>query len=117
MDIVIGLTAVSVAILIGFGALGVGIGMGLLGGRFLEGAARQPELAPMLLAVAGYVRRPYRRLAPALPALSWRDRLSALAWVPAIRLIGDVAKMAGYPVGLAWRLRHCAEVPPDHPRR
>ena len=28
--------------------LGVGIGMGLLGGRFLEGAARQPELAPML---------------------------------------------------------------------
>jgi F-type H+-transporting ATPase subunit c len=48
MDIVIGLTAVSVAILIGFGALGVGIGMGLLGGRFLEGAARQPELAPML---------------------------------------------------------------------
>ena len=26
----------------------LGIGMGLLGGRFLEGAARQPELAPML---------------------------------------------------------------------
>ena len=26
----------------------VGIGMGLLGGRFLEGCARQPELAPML---------------------------------------------------------------------
>ena len=48
MDIVIGLTAISVAILIGLGALGVGIGMGLLGGRFLEGAARQPELAPML---------------------------------------------------------------------
>lgn len=38
----------AVAILIGSGALGVGIGMGLLGGRFLEGAARQPELAPML---------------------------------------------------------------------
>src|SRR6188768_3585753 len=48
MDIVIGLTAISVALLIGFGALGVGVGMGLLGGRFLEGAARQPELAPML---------------------------------------------------------------------
>jgi F-type H+-transporting ATPase subunit c len=42
------MTALSVALLIGFGALGVGIGMGLLGGRFLEGAARQPELAPML---------------------------------------------------------------------
>ncbi|HEY8521024.1 MAG TPA: F0F1 ATP synthase subunit C [Gammaproteobacteria bacterium] len=48
MDIVIGLTAVAVALLIGLGAVGVGVGMGLLGGRFLEGAARQPELAPML---------------------------------------------------------------------
>ena len=48
MDTVIGMTAISVALLIGLGALGVGIGMGLLGGRFLEGAARQPELAPML---------------------------------------------------------------------
>ena len=48
METVIGMTAIAVAILIGFGALGVGIGMGLLGGRFLEGAARQPELAPML---------------------------------------------------------------------
>jgi len=48
METVIGMTAISVAILIGLGALGVGVGMGLLGGRFLEGAARQPELAPML---------------------------------------------------------------------
>lgn len=48
MELVIGLTAIAVAILIGMGALGVGIGMGLLGGRFLEGAARQPELVPML---------------------------------------------------------------------
>ncbi len=48
MEIVIGMTAISVALLIGLGALGVGVGMGLLGGRFLEGAARQPELAPML---------------------------------------------------------------------
>ena len=48
METVIGMTAIAVAILIGFGALGVGVGMGLLGGRFLEGAARQPELAPML---------------------------------------------------------------------
>ena len=48
MEFVIGMTAIAVALLIGLGALGVGIGMGLLGGRFLEGAARQPELAPML---------------------------------------------------------------------
>lgn len=48
MDFVIGMTAIAVAIMIGLGAIGVAIGMGLLGGRFLEGAARQPELAPML---------------------------------------------------------------------
>ncbi len=48
METVIAYTALAVALLIGLGALGVGIGMGLLGGRFLEGAARQPELAPML---------------------------------------------------------------------
>jgi F-type H+-transporting ATPase subunit c len=48
MDFVIGMNLLAVALLIGLGALGVGIGMGLLGGRCLEGAARQPELAPML---------------------------------------------------------------------
>jgi F-type H+-transporting ATPase subunit c len=42
------MTAVAVAILIGMGALGTAIGFGLLGGKFLEGAARQPELVPML---------------------------------------------------------------------
>ena len=30
------------------GALGTAIGFGILGGKFLEGTARQPELAPML---------------------------------------------------------------------
>lgn len=43
-----GMTAVAVAILIGMGAMGTAIGFGLLGGKFLEGAARQPELVPML---------------------------------------------------------------------
>ena len=43
-----GTTAVAVAILIGMGALGTAIGFGLLGGKFLEGAARQPEMVPML---------------------------------------------------------------------
>ncbi len=36
------------AIMMGLGALGAAVGIGLLGGRFLEGAARQPELIPML---------------------------------------------------------------------
>ena len=34
--------------LIGLGAVGAAIGVGVLGGKFLEGAARQPELIPML---------------------------------------------------------------------
>jgi F-type H+-transporting ATPase subunit c len=41
-------TVIAVAILIGFGALGTAIGFGLLGGKFLEGAARQPEMIPAL---------------------------------------------------------------------
>ncbi len=48
MESVIGMTAIAVGLLIGLGALGVGIGVGILGGRLLEGTARQPELAPML---------------------------------------------------------------------
>ena len=39
---------IAVALLIGLGALGTAIGFGLLGGKFLESAARQPELAPLL---------------------------------------------------------------------
>lgn len=48
METILGFTAIAVALLIGMGALGTAIGFGLLGGKFLEGAARQPEMAPML---------------------------------------------------------------------
>ena len=41
-------TAIAVGMIFAFAALGTGIGFGLLGGKFLEGAARQPEVAPML---------------------------------------------------------------------
>ncbi len=43
-----GMTVIAVALLIGLGALGTAIGFGLLGGKLLEGAARQPEMVPML---------------------------------------------------------------------
>ncbi len=43
-----GLTAVAAAIMIGLGACGTAIGFGILGGKFLESAARQPELVSML---------------------------------------------------------------------
>ncbi len=48
MELLNGLTAVAAALLIGFGAVGTGIGFGILGGKFLEGVARQPELASQL---------------------------------------------------------------------
>lgn len=48
MSLLLGNVTMAVAILIGAGALGTAIGFGLLGGRFLEGAARQPELIPTL---------------------------------------------------------------------
>ncbi|MDQ2995326.1 MAG: F0F1 ATP synthase subunit C, partial [Pseudomonadota bacterium] len=43
-----GMTAIAVGLMIGLGALGTAIGFGLLGGKFLEGSARQPEMVPML---------------------------------------------------------------------
>ena len=42
------LVYVAAAIMMGLGGLGAAIGVGLLGGKLLEGSARQPELAPML---------------------------------------------------------------------
>ena len=48
MEMVMGLKLIAVALLIGLGALGTAIGFGTLGGKFLESAARQPELAPTL---------------------------------------------------------------------
>lgn len=43
-----GLTALGVTLMIGIAANGACIGVGMLGSRYLEGLARQPELAPIL---------------------------------------------------------------------
>src|SRR3546814_19199751 len=40
-------TVIAAGLLIGLGALGTGIGFAIIGGRFIEGAARQQELTPM----------------------------------------------------------------------
>ncbi|WP_070989530.1 F0F1 ATP synthase subunit C [Halofilum ochraceum] len=39
---------IAAAIMVSLAGLGTAIGFGMLGGKFLEGAARQPEMAPML---------------------------------------------------------------------
>jgi F-type H+-transporting ATPase subunit c len=48
MEIAQALIIVAAGLMLGLGAIGAGVGFGVLGGRFLEGAARQPELIPML---------------------------------------------------------------------
>lgn len=63
-----------------------------------------------------YLRTCYRRLpavwdfyrSPEPP--TWRDRIRVWLYIPVIRILGDLAKMVGYPVGWAWRMRH---QPPD----
>jgi hypothetical protein len=76
----------------------------------LASLARWPRLrlpgALLLLAGAlAYTRRPYQRLWPHARQYGPARRLYALALVPLIRLVGDCAKMAGYPVGLRQRRR------------
>lgn len=66
-----------------------------------------------------YLYQPYRRLPKLLPAYRARTSLSrldlayVLLLIPVIRVVGDIAKMIGYPVGWAWRLRMH---PPDWQR-
>ena len=40
--------AMAAGLIIGLGALGATIGIGIMGGRYMEGAARQPELMEQL---------------------------------------------------------------------
>ena len=48
METILAYTSLGVLLVLGMGAFGTAIGFGVLGGKFLEGSARQPELAPML---------------------------------------------------------------------
>jgi F-type H+-transporting ATPase subunit c len=41
-------TALGLGLIIGLGAIGACIGIGIMGSKFLESAARQPELIPVL---------------------------------------------------------------------
>ena len=60
----------------------------------------------IILGIIAYTSQPYRRLWPKSRHLSLHARLHALVLVPFIRLIGDGAKMTGYPVGLWLRGQH-----------
>ena len=41
-------TGVGIGLMVGLGALGACVGVGIMCSRFLEGAARQPEMIPTL---------------------------------------------------------------------
>ena len=40
----VALVAIACGLIIGLGALGACVGIGMMGGKYIEGAARQPEL-------------------------------------------------------------------------
>ena len=44
MENVLGFVALAAGLIIGLGALGACIGIGIMGSKYLEAAARQPEL-------------------------------------------------------------------------
>ncbi len=48
METVLSFSVIAVAIIVSLCAVGTAIGFALLGSKFLESAARQPEMAPML---------------------------------------------------------------------
>jgi glycosyltransferase involved in cell wall biosynthesis len=78
----------------------------LCAGLLMIGAGRSLwARALLLLGTLVYTRAPLRRLHQRAPALTGKQLLLAAALLPLIRLVGDLAKMAGYPVGVWQRLR------------
>ena len=66
-------------------------------------------LSVLGLGLVAMMHRPWRRLSPRLAALSPRDRVVALCWMPIIQWAGDLAKMVGYPVGVWWRWHYAPQ--------
>jgi hypothetical protein len=82
----------------------------LAAAALVAGARRRPWLLALLLPGAlAYTRAPLRRLRQRAPDLSYRDLAAAIALIPAIRVVGDLAKMIGYPFGV-WRRWRSAEL-------
>lgn len=67
----------------------------------------------LALAGLGMFLTPYKRLWPLIRGFPLGDKLRAIAWVPVIRVTGDVAKMVGYPVGVWWRRKTTADRRPQ----
>jgi cellulose synthase/poly-beta-1,6-N-acetylglucosamine synthase-like glycosyltransferase len=73
----------------------------------LLGLIRSPFWWGLILIGAAIVFwTPYKRLLPMISGYSFKDKIKAILWVPVIRMVGDLSKMAGYPFGVLWRLRN-----------
>jgi glycosyltransferase involved in cell wall biosynthesis len=85
------------------------------------GSVRLAAWLALLGGAAVMFRPPLARLWRLTRGWPLARRLRAAAWIPVIRIAGDLAKMAGYPVGRWWRwrhrdtLRHRRSRPPFHP--
>lgn len=58
----------------------------------------------LVVAAGAYCVRPAQRLWPMTRGWSLTSLLKAFSLIPIIRLVGDLAKMLGYPAGVVWRL-------------
>ena len=52
-----------------------------------------------------YLKQPYQHVQTMRHTLDRAGQIKALGWIPVIRVVGDLAKMIGYPVGVVWRKR------------
>ena len=85
-------TALAVGIMIGLAALGAGLGLAIMSGKFLESAARQPELIPVLqvrmFITAGLIDAAFIISVAVGLLLAFANPLSAA-------LLAEAAKLAG----------------------
>ncbi len=93
--------------LIRYGTYFVGLPIGL----FLIFGVHWVFLLPCLAVMYLYVKTPLRRLKMLGQGLSSSEYIQAIGWVPIIRIVGDIAKMIGYPVGLWMRI---TDPPPNY---
>jgi glycosyltransferase involved in cell wall biosynthesis len=78
----------------------------LLGHAFFGFFARWLGWVGLLVGVVLYCRRPWQRLAALGRDLSPWQWVAAATLVPVIRVVGDGAKLVGYPAGIWWRFKN-----------
>ena len=85
-------TVLAIGIMIGLAALGAGLGLAIMAGKFLESAARQPELIPVLqvrmFITAGLIDAAFIISVAVGLLLAFANPLSAA-------LLAEAAKLAG----------------------